>query len=441
MKRYGKQYKILFLLLLYMPFHYYICELLLKNWSFDNVLRDIVIISLLILCIKNNDGKIYLDNISKIIFANIFILLIFAIFSYAINDYSGIFNIFRTYVIPMLIFFPCSMIKFNAESYKNMNKALIIEMIIIGIYGVFQAFALGDSFLVKLGYDSINGHLSSSAFYLYAFGWFQRSVGTFVSPNQFGLVLSIMFCLLLYSNIDYKFKHKKILIILYIVSIIATFSRSSILGLLIVIICGYFKNYKKIKITKKVLLSSLIVFLIAIVIYIYIDSKYLNGLFTKMFSTAFGSVVNKTDASSAAHLKDLYKPLSVVFNSPFWGLGFGNNGPLALGYSEDALAVESSFYLMMYEEGIFFGMLFFMPYILVVINTFKNKQNNYVVPCMVCILILFTYIFLPNCQSFETLFYSYVFIGFSCNESLKEISKKYIDGRNNNEKNNLCNEC
>ena len=178
---------------------------------------------------------------------------------------------------------------------------------------------------------------------------------------------------------------------------------------------------KTIKFSKKRLFSVLGILILGCITVISVDFHN-NGHFMEMLIHSVGSIINKTDASSAAHLKDMYEPMAIVIKSPFWGLGFGNNGPLALKFSSSALAVESSYYLMMYEEGIIFGLLFFLPYFLVIKKGIKEKNKGYMVSFFVCIAIVITYIFLPNCQIFEILFYSYVFIGLYSNKSLKSLS-------------------
>ena len=76
----------------------------------------------------------------------------------------------------------------------------------------------------------------------------------------------------------------------------------------------------------------------------------------------------------------------------------------------------------------------------VVIDTVKNKNTcNYFVPAAVSIAVFFTYLLLPNVQTFEILFYSYMYIGFYYNSSVRKI---YLSrGKINEEKNDLCDEC
>ena len=58
MKIYKIQYNLLLILMLYMPLHYYLCELLFSQSEIDNILRDVVIIVMFGIYIRNNNGKI-----------------------------------------------------------------------------------------------------------------------------------------------------------------------------------------------------------------------------------------------------------------------------------------------------------------------------------------------------------------------------------------------
>ena len=408
-------YECLCIVVLYMPWHYYICECLLSNTKIDNVLRDIVIVIMFVVMLYKTEFRI--GKYDLIIIANCFVMTAFAVVSILGNNFPGTANILRTYLVPQLIFFIASRLKINEEQYRSINKIVVIELALIAIYGVFQAFVLGDKFLIKIGYPSDGFLLSGYSYYISGFFGNQRSVGTFISPNVCGTILAIAICVYMYSDM---MKRKKIVFFFLIIGLAATFSRSAIVGLLLSVIAITHISGKKIRITRKMItlgIGSVIVGLVAVV---YIDSRYFDGLFSNMVIRSLTSALNKTDPSAKAHMENLFEPISIILGHPF-GLGFGNNGPIALDLSSNANIVESSFYLMIYELGIVFGMAFFAPYACTVIDTIRNKLYKNYLPAATSIVTCFTYVLLPNVQTYEILFYSFMYMGFYYNPNVKNM--------------------
>lgn len=408
-------YECLCIVVLYMPWHYYICECLLSNTKIDNMLRDIVIVIMFVVTLYKTKFRIGKHDL--IIIANCFVMTAFAVFSILKNNFPGTVNILRTYLIPQLTFIIASRLKIREEQYRNINKIVVIELALIAIYGVFQAFVLGDKFLIKIGYPSDGFFLSGYSYYISGFFGNQRSVGTFISPNVCGAILAIAICVYLYSGVV---KRKKFAFFFLLIGLAATFSRSAIVGLLLSIIVITYISRKRIRITKKMItlgIGSVVVCLLAVG---YIDSLYFDGLFSNMVIRSLTSALNKTDPSAKAHMENLFEPISIILGHPF-GLGFGNNGPMALDLSNNANIVESSFYLMIYELGIVFGVTFFAPYICTVIDTIRNKSYKNYLPAAISIVTCFTYVLLPNVQTYEILFYSFMYMGFYYNPNVKNM--------------------
>lgn len=409
------QNKLLYFLILYMPFHYYLCELLIKETSLDNIIRDIIVIFLFVNAMKK---KFTINKSEKIVAINCVVILIFALLSYVMNHYDRTFNILRTYLVPMLIYFVVNRINLNEKQFVSIHHSLAILIAIVGIYGFFQAFFLGDDFLIKLGYESNGMYLSGTSYYIGGFFGFQRNVGTFISPNIAGVIFAIAICILLYF--DFKMKRKLLYMGMLGIGLITTFSRSAISGLLLTwvfmgVLLGRFKKIKTMMVIR------IIVFDVVIIVGVLLVDKYfLNNLLISMISSSFSGMVHMSDLSTIKHAEDLILPLRTVLKN-LLGRGFGNNGPMALRTTSTAISVESSIYLIMYEIGPIFGILFFVPYITVIINTIRHRKFKYYVPAAMSIATMFTYILLPNVQTYEILFYSYVFIGLYYNKSVWQI--------------------
>lgn len=418
--KWNTEMKWLIALIVYMPFHYYICECLISFTSVDNLIRDFIIIGLSLYELKKHNFKIQKKDRDIII--NISVLIAFAVVSYIAFSFPETFNILRTYMIPMLIYFVSVNVNLNKEQLDYIHKLILIEFTIISVWGLFQAFVLGDDFLIRLGYPSIaNGtYLAGNSYYIGGFYGRQRSVGTFVSPN----VAGCLFAMIAAIPIAYIFNKRKVSIVwlvLLLIGLVGTISRSSMFALL-----GSFIFYKcflniKSKLSRNAFLRFFILIIVAVLGF-YLADKYLsNGLLSTMLTSSFRGMNQRTDLSTQKHIEDLTEPLKVVVKYPF-GRGFGSNGPMASGTTTHYLNVESSIYLMMYELGPVFGILFYEPLFSTIWRTVKNKSSySYFVPCLMSITAFVTFILLPNVQTYEILFYLYLFIGFYRNRSIREL--------------------
>lgn len=406
-------YYILFALTLYMPFHYWICELLIRNTSLDNIMRDILIVLMLLMVALSS--KIYRSRETSLIVFNCVILTVFAFVSFAIKSYPNTFNILRNYLMPMIVCLSCMNMNIIMRDLRILMKCFIVELGIIGIYGIIQAFVIGPQFIINMGYPSVNGYLEGSSYYINGFFGFQRSVGTFVSPNAFGGVLAIALGMLLFSQVNFDLKHYNLWIVILLIGLVGTISRSSILGLFLIAFVRLFGHKK---IGKKRLIRLIWMALVSLAIIWFADRYCFNGMLLEMLTSAFNGMFGKKDLSSQKHLSDLVEPLKTIIDHPF-GRWFGANGPLAPKSNLDALNVESSIYLMMYEVGPLFGLLYFIPIVNPIAYAYKinRKKYNFAVP--VCVIILFISLVLPVVQTYETMFYSFMIIGLAFNKNVE----------------------
>lgn len=410
------------ILLLLMPFHYILCECFLKNKSIDNLWRDMLIIAILVLIMIAHSGKLRLGRYGKYIILMNLIVIVFTLFS---PNISIAINIARTYLITSWIYFGIVNLNLDKKKIDKWKYIIIISAVVVSVYGLFQAFILGDQFLVKIGYPSENGFLTSS-YYINNFFGHQRVTGSLVSPNICGIFLAIaLLTLLSYDGVGSK---KKIIFALIIaVALMCTLSRSSILAFIISYIYYNFlkknntinkeKNKNSIlkrKNKKIIVVLSVTAYLIML---LYIDSKYLGGLVSKMLKSS--SKMN--DLSALKHFEDLYSPIKTVIENPF-GLGFGNNGPKAFAVNSKANLVESSIYMIMYDFGPFFGILFYLPFLCIFCDSIcKRNRTEVQFAGSLSLLMLISYALLPNIQEFEPTFYFYFFLGLascSMNENI-----------------------
>lgn len=416
-KRSRQPFLILEVLLLLMPFHEYVCELFLASSRIDNLWRDVLLL-IGILMIGFGPG-IHRDKTGAVIFISTGVFFAFAVVSYFLYGYEATFNVFRTYVIPTLVFFLVKETTVSSKRWKKLFRLLFLEFSLMGYYCFIQAFFLGTRFALKLGYgtDGVLGH----QFYIAGFYGRLRAFGTFVYPNICGIVLAMVLCLYLFS--DYR-KTDSIIkqffnILGMSIGLLSTFSRSAILGLMISSLY-FFAVRKKKKISKKAIIYCSLALFGGCIAFILIDRVALKGMFTNMIFSYLQRTVKGGDTSAAKHIEDIFSPIITAIKNPL-GLGFGGNGSMALANSKDPNLVESSLWLMCYEVGFLFAILYFYPYINLLVRQRKEKSSL----CMACkcaiIAVVFTFLVLPNIQSFEVIFYSFFIIGLSKNRNVKYI--------------------
>ena len=381
-------YFLLCFVIVFVPLHYFVCEILLSGSKIDNLFRDLVIISLFLSVTKLRFKK---KDILMLLSAAI--LISSALISYFVFHYPGTLNVLKTYLMPILFYFVCSTFHFTKKKYIKLLRILIVEMAIIGIVGFFQAFFLGDQFLLGLGYPSKNGFLEASSYYIGGYFGYQRNIATLVSPNACGAVLAGVLLVHLLDKFRYVQSKRWLITYFLIIALLGTFSRSAILG---AIIAFAFVKIVLLKANlriryKKNWIWVVPIAIVLLVVVLFIDSKFLNGIFSRMLQSSFSGTVKGTDTSMIAHIQDLFVPLTTVLNNPF-GLGFGSNGPMAIATMSNANAVESSVYLMMFEVGIIPAIIVFLPYVKLIVDTIRNKKYDNYVPTAVTIMTLVTYI-------------------------------------------------
>lgn len=424
------------LLVLLMPTHRMLFDAILP-WKIDNLWRDALLALGIILVLKNNKG-IYLGRHG----VNILLMwLVCGIYILLSDRFSLALNLARTYLVPTFIYFIVINIKYDQGFLKKLEKIFIYTAVFLAIFGMVQAFILGEGFLIALGYEADGEYLASASFYISYFHGEQRVTSTFSAPNICGLYFG-MVILVLYLRRK-EIKGSKLCLLIMMLGLVTTFSRSSILGTaiaLMVVIIG--QNIKRVHMGKRTFIIAFTTTIGAVIMFVVINNK-MNGLITNMLKSSFVSIINSADPSAGKHLEDLFVPIKTIIQNPL-GLGFGHNGPMVAEYYSDANLVESSLYLLMYDFGIIGAIVFLFPYIqsafrwvlsvyrkmtLKYDNVVAEKmRQNYKVPAALSVLILIVSLLLPSLQTYEILFVYFFFLAVS---EVNEKNEIYTQGKLN----------
>lgn len=400
-------YFLFVVLLIFMPAHFLIFSCVFKSVKILSLWRDVIIIYLLIATSK---GKLKRKVLDVCIIISVFVILLYSI----ANLSSASINTARTYCVPILIYFFVRNFEFDEKKLKQIICVSWFVSVSITMWGLFQAYVLGPDILIRMGYAGNNGVFSSSAFYINTWNQ-QRMVGTFSSPNGCGAYLAIMIILFVsfWERVD---RHKTIFLIgilINVLGLIATFSRSAWMGCAFGLIICNFHKLRRFKVKRQTMIYvgitlSLVIFAVALLGNTNIFGKILN-----MFTSHFSRTMSGEDASFKYHMKQLYEPIVLVINNPF-GLGFGTNGSIALSHlnAESTHQVESSIWVMAYELGMIGMIIYYMPYVYGILRGFKEKKNMIIrtaLGVLVCIFMI--YLVLPSVQVYEQPFYAMVMLG------------------------------
>lgn len=400
-------YTLFLILLVLMPMHTLIFSRILASIKILSLWRDLAIVVLVILAIK---GKLK-NNILDI---SILLVVLFIITYTLISGRLSSLNTARTYCVPIAIYFYTRNRRFSDHEIDKILKTLMITAAVIAVWGISQAFVLGPSIMFKLGYASNGNRFTSTAFYIN--GWSQqRVIGTFSAPNACGAYFAVMLVVLWYfRNWIKNQKLYWVCLILVSIGLIGTFSRSAWIGCTLGLM---FFNRKKIHITKKMTRFIGMAAIVMVVGLVVLSRTSIYQTMYSMFVSHVGNTVSQQDASFIFHIQQLYKPMEDLFQHPF-GLGFGTNGSIALAHLslEQTHQVESSIWVMGYELGIIGLLVYYFPYVYILVHFGKQKNNEFATcAAKVCICTLMTYLVLPSVQNYEAPFYVMLFAGLATN--------------------------
>lgn len=248
----------------------------------------------------------------------------------------------------------------DEKVYTGLLKFLLNTLCIFSLWGIFQAFILGPSFLIKLGYPTkfsnvYNAIALKDSFYFGNLG-IQRVVGTLSNANVCAGILGI-------SLITIVFNYKKVItskldfckLIFVGLGYILTFSRANFLALIIVAIFVMWKF-----IPKKTIIALAVIFLFGcfVVLYFIQDDS---GITHKLVNWVVNSLQFK-ESSAAGRTGIWGAALEGIRENPL-GLGYGHTGTGVPGHVTGKLYFcENSYFAMALDLGIF-GLVSFVIYI------------------------------------------------------------------------------
>lgn len=363
---------LLKLLIVILTINYMVITIIFNDMTLLKYLRDILLVVMIFVCLTN--GKFMFTRKSLVF---VFIIMFWVVATFKADSLSMGVACLRRYIFPLgLLFVVTRMEPLKKEAnLKSFLKFILIFFAIISIWGVFQAWVLGDEFLMNLGYPTtyLNQYKRVMLGHSYYFGGLgiQRVVSTISNSNICGLILgsSLLFLVSCYPFIPTSKKLKNILIIAIAVGYLLTFSRSNFLALLLVVL---FIAFRYVPYKKQIILGLVGLVCLGVVLLIVQGS---DGLIYKLLEWVQSSL-NLTDTSIAGRSDKWAEALQIISENPF-GLGFGHVGSIARDAGvKDYIPCENSYLAMAIDFGII-GAVLYIGFMVWVINDLRKKAKRY----------------------------------------------------------------
>ncbi|MBR4017523.1 MAG: CDP-glycerol glycerophosphotransferase family protein [Oscillospiraceae bacterium] len=335
---------VLYTLLVLIMINYMFVTVLMDDSFLMKPLRDVLLVLLALMCL-------YKGKFRR--FAGMELITVFVLFcglAFLRGDSLGLGSVYlRRYLFPLILFALLTQMDMEKDFTKVMRFVLIM-FAVLSVWGVFQAYVLGDVFLMELGYPyqyakHYDRFIIANSFYFGGFG-IQRVVSTISNPNVFALILgsTLIFLFFNYSRFTRK-KLAAIPFVLICIGYLLTVSRSNFLamgrvGLLLVM--PYIPHKKKVFIAAGALVVTLVV--IGLIqgegSLLYRLINWVRDSFRFSEDSAAGRLSRWTDA------------LTGIGKNPL-GVGFGHVGALAwdAGSRKPYFSCENSYFALMLDTG------------------------------------------------------------------------------------------
>ena len=362
---------LLKLLIVVLTINYMVITIIMNDMTILKYSRDIILIAMLGLCVAGSGLTIKRRSIFYVL------ILVFGLIALLRADSMSLgVACFRRYMFPIGMFIAVTKMHSitKEQNFKDFLKFVLVFFAIISVWGVFQAWVLGDEFLMKLGYPTayLNQYkrvMLKHSFYFGGLG-IQRVVSTISNSNICGLILgsSMLFLISGYKVLPFSNKMKIALLVGIAAGYLLTFSRSNFLALLFVAV---FIAFKYIPYKKQILLAGIALLGVGVLLFVIQGS---DGIIYKLFEWVQDSL-NLTDTSVAGRSGIWTEALQVIRDNPL-GLGFGHVGSIAMDAKASYyLSCENSYLAMAVDFGII-GALIYVSFMIWLVCCLSRKAGR-----------------------------------------------------------------
>lgn len=313
--------------------------------------------------------KSYLDK-KAIVYGdrNFFLTLLIITSSFLISllqsdfDDSTLKLLLAVKLLDILIFY--ILVVNKILSIKEIIKLLVFSMGFQAVIGILQFSLQSDLGLSFVGENVLNKLNPQVAKFYYKDVAILRSYGTFPHPNIFGAYLLISILLLLVIWSELKLYKKYFLLFVIITAVLLTFSRSTIIALIVSVFCLLYWYLKTLKIKHRLK-------------FLLISGLLLSQI---LFLWTYRILSTFTDNSISERIEGYKNAISLFTKYPF-GVGFNlSTQYLDIGTAKNFLPWEyqppHNIYLLILSEQGFIGSLIFICSIWFLIYKILLKRKN-----------------------------------------------------------------
>jgi len=247
--------------------------------------------------------------------------------------------------------------------YPEINSEEEFEEVInLIIYSALIIYAIGFVILFFFPEIALHGN---------------RFEGYLLNPNTVGILTAVLLPVVLWKALDKDSKLAKILLILMLISLFLSGSRSGLLGCLF---GGGFYLYIT---RKKHAFAIIFLGLISMVSIFIAGDEIINKVFLYLRMVSLGDIINigEINVISSGRIEKWNVMLSLLKRRPFTGYGFGTEDLLfryfGIKFKEPGLYAHNTFLGMAVQIGVFGFLLFFSPLFYLLFSSKGAKSSLY----------------------------------------------------------------
>jgi O-antigen ligase len=291
----------------------------------------------------------------------------------------GIFGL-RNYLEPLVVFYLFRTMPVTRRDLRWLVAGIFLVTVIMATFGIYQALFWTFTDLYNWGFRNEDGTIPT-AFYMAVVEREPRlrAVSTVTSPNELGLLLVLAILLAVTLLLQRQRPAWQRLLLTGIAGLAAicllyTFSRSSLVGLIVAVIALTMLEPRLRNLGRTVLDAvrspGTVLALILLAALLVVGAGRVGVI------SRFTRALDWRDPSAVGHLASYEKSIPFILTHPL-GIGIGMAGPRALRFADELKIehVESSYFQMMIEIGIP-GTLFALGVLLLMIWTLHQQRGQ-----------------------------------------------------------------
>jgi hypothetical protein len=354
---------------------------ILSNYSLPPVItlfRESILLLIMFMCRHKLKKKKFIILISVILFSAIYLII-----GLLQGLLSETLYFLRVYSEPLFVFF------FASIYFAKDNTLVFIRYILkLGIVASIVSFIGWVTFYTNPDINIIfHGGLIPWKFNFIEKQGIYRASFPVGGPNSQGLLMAILVILTFIT--PYKRKvYKVVSVIIVLAGLIITFSKSSFM---VVVIFFFIYSFYSLKVRSGILKFIFYSFLVMVVLFWFNDVS-VDEVILKWINSSF----TMRDTSNQGHLNSLMRAMDQFDDYMLFGYPKGTVGPKSLELSQESYSVESSFFIILFDMGVFFSVFYFLP-IYVILKAHSQSKLLYIF----FFAITFQYLVLPSIQNIE----------------------------------------